>query len=128
MAGEKLTKTQKGHVNDMIGAMRRFEWDMHMQVARAGRIPPEWQEIWESRRPEREHVTARIDRDVMKMLRSMGPNVGGRINDILRAFVHARLGGLIEGRDLAEEYREAWEGTQKPDASVINVMYERSKG
>ena len=125
---EKLTKTQRGHVNHLIAAMRRFEWDMHMQVGRAGRIPPEWQEIWQDRRPEREHVTARIDRDVMKMLRSMGPNVGGRINDILRAFVHARLSGLIEGDDLAEEYREAWMDSRKPDASVINVMYERSKG
>ena len=112
MAG--MGARQQERRSEMIAAMERFEWDMQDTVARAGRLPPEWQEIWEERGAPKERVTLRLDRDVVRFFRSMGDGYGPRMNGILRSFMLARLAGMIRHGDLAERYREEWMGKPRP--------------
>ena len=114
MAGLKVGKLQRTAMNEMIGIMSRFEWDMARKTTREGRVPNEWREIWENRSPRRTRVSVRLDDDVLKFLRSLGPGYGPRLNAIARAFMQARLAGIIEGEDLLETYRERWMGKAKP--------------
>ena len=91
----KLTKTQNEHFYYMADAMRRLEWDLHSTVFHAQRIPRDWHQIATQRETEKTRITLRVDRDVVKWFRSMGPGYQPRMNDVLRAFMHAKLAGLL---------------------------------
>ena len=103
----------------MIAAMERFEWDMQDAVARAGRVPPEWQAIWEERGAPKERVTLRLDRDVLRFFRSMGDGYGPRMNGVLRSFMLARLAGMIRHGDLEDRYRAKWMGKPRPSPADL---------
>ncbi|GIT92613.1 hypothetical protein JANAI62_31500 [Jannaschia pagri] len=107
-------RRQREQANDMVRAMRAFEWDMQSRVTAQGRLPPEWRRIWEERSAKKARVTIRLDEDVVRFFRSMGAGYGPRMNGVLRSFMLARLSGLIEGEDLSEGYREAWMGKPRP--------------
>ncbi|MBM2575055.1 BrnA antitoxin family protein [Jannaschia sp. Os4] len=122
------TKAERRAADAMARAMLRFEWDMHHAVTRRGRVPEAWREVWQHRSAVKERVTMRVDRDVMRFFRSMGDGYGPRINTVLRAFMEARLAGMLEGEDLVESAREAWMGEPKPDAAETVVEVERAAG
>ncbi|MCK0169274.1 BrnA antitoxin family protein [Jannaschia sp. S6380] len=105
---------QREQQNEMIAAMRRFEWDMHDTVAREGRLPDEWREIWEGRGASKTRVTLRLDDDVLRFFKKMGAGHGPRMNAVLRSFMLARLAGLIRHGDLAEKYHQEWMGKPRP--------------
>jgi uncharacterized protein (DUF4415 family) len=102
-----LGMRQREHVFYMTDAMRRFEWDMHQRVWLDQRIPVEWHEISTRRESEKIRVTLRLDRDVVKWFRSMGPGYQPRMNDVLSAFMHAKLAGLLHGDETIEPFRES---------------------
>jgi hypothetical protein len=54
-------------------------------------------------------VTVRLDADVVTWVRSMGPGYQPRMNDVLSAFMHAKLAGLLHGDDTIEPFRESWQ-------------------
>ena len=105
---------QRDHINDMVRTLETFQWDMHSRITAVGYFPPLWREIWETRGRSKTRVTVRIDDDVLRFFRSMGDGYGPRMNGILRSFMLARLGGLIEGEDLAPKYRQSWMGKPRP--------------
>ena len=82
----KQTPRQRAQMSYMMDVMRRLEWDLHNTIELTGRIPEEWHEIAQ-RRPSsgKEKVTLRLEADVLKFFRSMGPDYGPRINDVLRS-------------------------------------------
>jgi uncharacterized protein (DUF4415 family) len=104
---KKQTPRQRAEMSYMMDVMRRLEWDLHNSIEMTGRIPEEWHEIAQ-RRPEsaKEKVTLRLERDVLKFFRSMGPDYGPRINDVLRSYMHARLAGVIRGAETIDHYRK----------------------
>ena len=122
----KMTKTQTGYLNQMIAAMQRFEWDMHSPIAQAGRIPSAWRGIWERRTAKKQRVSLWVNADVVKFFRSLGPGYGPRMNDVLHAFMMARLAGLIQGEDLHAEARENWMGKAKPQVYEVMAEMERA--
>jgi hypothetical protein len=68
--------------------------------------PEEWHEIAQrTPRAAREKVTLRLEGDVLRFFRSMGPDYGSRINDVLRSYMHARLAGVIRGAETLAHYR-----------------------
>jgi uncharacterized protein (DUF4415 family) len=92
----------------MADAMRRLEWDLHHRIEATGRIPLEWHEIAQTPvKPGADRVALRLDRDVMRFFRSIGPGYGPRINLVLRTYMHARLAGVIRGAETAPEFRFA---------------------
>lgn len=102
-----MTAKQTAHYAYMSDVMRRLEWDLHHTIADTGRIPPEWHEIAKDR-PEtkRVKVNLRLETDVMRFFRSMGPDHGARINAVLKSYVHARLAGVIQGAETTAFYRD----------------------
>ena len=71
----KQTPRQRAQMSYMMDVMRRLEWDLHNSIEMTGRIPEEWHEIAQ-RRPSsgKEKVTLRLEADVLKFFRSMGPD------------------------------------------------------
>ncbi len=101
----KPTKTDRVQMGYAVDAFRMIEWDVHQYLIDRGSIPTDWHEVWkdEDRRDSRtERVTLRLDADVMKFFRAMGPGHGPRINRILRAYMHARLAKLVHGPDTTD--------------------------
>ena len=99
---------QKQRLNHyyLIDALRRFEWDMHETIAINGRVPEEWHALSTQRERATKRVTIRLDEDVVKWFKSMGPGYQPRMNDVLRAFMHAKLMGLLRGDDTLDAFRE----------------------
>ncbi|MEM9755476.1 MAG: BrnA antitoxin family protein, partial [Pseudomonadota bacterium] len=90
------SKRQREAQYYMADAMRRFEWDMHNEIGMQGRIPEAWREIAARRDSPRVKVGFSCDADIVRFFKSMGPGYQRRMNDVLRAFMHARLAGLLE--------------------------------
>ena len=103
---KKQTPRQRAQMSYMMDVMRRLEWDLHNSIEMTGRIPEEWHEIAQQRpRSGKEKVTLRLETDVVKFFRSMGPDYGPPINDVLRSYMHARLAGVIRGAETIDHYR-----------------------
>lgn len=103
---KKQTPRQRAQMSYMMDVMRRLEWDLHNSIEMTGRIPAEWHEIAQKRPTSgKEKVTLRLETDVLKFFRSMGPDYGPRINDVLRSDMHARLAGVIRGAETIDHYR-----------------------
>ncbi len=114
-----LGMRQRAHHYYMLDAMRRFEWDMHQRVWLNNRIPVEWHEISTRRESAKVRVTLRLDEDVVKWFRSMGPGYQPRMNDVLRSFMHARMAGLLKGEETIEPFRESgWTTMEMPQWGV----------
>ena len=111
----KQTPRQRAQMSYMMDVMRRLEWDLHNSIEMTGRIPEEWHEIAQKTpRSGKEKVTLRLETDVVKFFRSMGPDYGPRINDVLRTFMHARLAGVIRGAETIDHYRNRGAGNDGP--------------
>ena len=69
-------------------------------VAQSGLIPEEWHEIARERGEQpQEKVTIALEADVVKFFRATGAGYPRRMADVLRAFMHARLSGLLTGAE-----------------------------
>lgn len=105
-----MTRTEKINLSFAEQAHRGIEDDM------PHRMPEGWHDIWRDinhRDHKRTKVTLQLDADVVRFFRLMGSGYGPRINRVLRAFMHDRLAGLIEGPEtrafetqMAEFYRQ----------------------
>lgn len=111
----KQTPRQRAQMAYMMDVMRRLEWDLHNTIEATGRIPEEWHEIAKATpRSVKAKVTLRLEADVVKFFRSMGPDYGPRINDVLRSYMHARLAGVIRGAETLNHYRRRADGLDGP--------------
>lgn len=97
---KKLKGRRAEHYHYMADAMRRLEWDLHHTIEATSRVPEEWHKIAARRHPKvKVRMTVGIDEDVVRFFKSMGPGHGPRMNEVLRAFMHARLAGVVRGGD-----------------------------
>ncbi|WP_430449352.1 BrnA antitoxin family protein [Rhodophyticola sp.] len=123
-----LTKRQRYDHYYMMEAMRRFEWDMHHKIATHLRIPQDWHEISQRRERRKTKICFSVDEDVVKWFKSMGPGYQPRMNDVLRAFMHAKLSGLLHEDATIEPFRENWQSRQPmPDWGVTEREREERK-
>ncbi|MEM9349627.1 MAG: BrnA antitoxin family protein, partial [Pseudomonadota bacterium] len=62
-------------------------------------IPNDWHLIWQDtgERGETQRVTIRLDRDVVRFFKAMGPGYQTRMNRVLRAFMLTRLARIVDG-------------------------------
>jgi uncharacterized protein (DUF4415 family) len=114
VSDKPLSMAQRKHHFYLTDALRRFEWDMHSAIFMDQRIPLEWREIAARRDSAKTRITVRLDEDVVKWFRSMGPGYQPRMNDVLRAFMHARLSGLLKADDTIEPFRESGKSEMAP--------------
>lgn len=99
-------KTERYHHYYMVDAMRRFEYDMHNAIAMNGRVPTAWHDLATNRKSPKTKICFSIDQDVLKWFKSMGPNYQPRLNAVLRAFMHAKLMGLLQGDETLDMFRD----------------------
>jgi hypothetical protein len=79
--------------------LRDLESDLNWGLAGSPRIPPEWHQIAQARvQPAKDKVTLRVDSDVLAFFRAMGTGHLTRMNDVLRAFMLARLAEVVKGQ------------------------------
>lgn len=98
----RLTDKAAAGAHYFATAMRRVEGALHGHLAQSDLIPKAWHEIAHRRAPPaRVRVTLRVDADVLAFFRSMGTGHLGRMNDVLAAFVHARVAGVVKGAEMA---------------------------
>ncbi|MEJ6393962.1 BrnA antitoxin family protein [Gymnodinialimonas sp. 2305UL16-5] len=101
-----LTKTARAHHFYMSEAMKRLEWDLQNRLMNERRIPEAWHEIATRRTSAKKQLTVRFDEDVVKFFKSAGPGYQGRMNDVLRAFMHLKLGGFLYGEETIDAFRD----------------------
>jgi len=104
--GKPLTKSQREHHHYLTDLMARVEFDMHHRIWIKERVPRDWARIAEETSPVKKRVTIRLDADVVTFFRKMGTGYGPRMNDVLRAFMHAKLMGLFQGDETIDQFRE----------------------
>ncbi|MBF9045365.1 hypothetical protein HKCCE4037_18660 [Rhodobacterales bacterium HKCCE4037] len=90
----------------MAEAMARLEWDLQNHLMRERRIPEEWHEISSRRCSALKQLTVRFDEDVVKFFKSAGPGYQRRMNDVLRSFMHMKLGGFLHGEETIDAFRD----------------------
>lgn len=96
-------KIQREHHNYFVDLMKQIEWDLHQQMLDKRRVPDEWHEIARGKmRQAKTRVTLRLEEDVVKFFRKMGPGYQQRMNDVLSAWMHGRLAALIKGPDASD--------------------------
>lgn len=126
---KKQTPRQRAQMSYMMDVMRRLEWDLHNSIEMTGRIPAEWHEIAQKRPTAgKEKVTLRLEADVLKFFRSMGPDYGPRINDVLCSYMHARLAGVIRGAETIAHYPRREEGLDGPKPQFGDVAKVTGEG
>lgn len=113
-----MTKTERVHAHYLMDALRRLEWDMNDEMFRQRRIPPLWHEIAKAPgRRDKVRVTTMVEEAVLRFFKSMGRGYQERMNDVLAAFMHGRLAGMIEGPETPKAVREGprpeWGDTER---------------
>lgn len=88
-----------------IKGLEQIEYDLYDALNRNQTIPNEWSEIWqgEDRDTKTTRLTIRLDADVVRFFKSLGPGYQPRMNRVLRSFMQARLSKMIEGPECAWE-------------------------
>lgn len=92
------TRKQTDFAFHQLGqVLRDLETDLRWKLNDSVRIPAEWNRIAQSRQqPAKAKVTLRVDDDVIRFFRAMGQGHLTRMNDVLRAFMLARLAEVVK--------------------------------
>ena len=119
----KTTKAERLHWYRGTDALRQLEFDLHDLYQRKPLVPPDWHEIatsGEARDTKTVRVTIRLDADVVKFFKALGPGYQPKINRVLRAFMHLRLGKVLNGADTSDHVLH-------PDRVVKDLLDDRPK-
>ena len=85
--------------------LRDLETDLRWGLEESPRIPEEWHRIaLQPGVPGKRAVTIRLDEDVFDFFKAMGRGYLTRMNSVLRAFMQARLAGVVKGPE-DEDYK-----------------------
>jgi uncharacterized protein (DUF4415 family) len=88
------------HYNHMAINLRCLEFDLRWGMEGTDRIPTEWADIAaEPFCPYKEKVTLRLDKDVLRFFRATGRGCLTRMNKVMRAYMLARLAGVVKGAE-----------------------------
>ena len=102
----KAEAAERAHYHYLAETLRGLEPKLRDGLAGSAFVPDDWREI-AARRPRARKVklSLRVEEDVVKFFRLMGPGYLQCMNDVLRVFMHARLAGVIEGADAVAYHR-----------------------
>lgn len=88
------------HYHNLAETLRDLEEDLRWGLEGSDRIPAAWTEI--ALVPVvagKTQMTLRVDEDVVKFFRAMGRGYLTQMNRVLRAFMEARLAGVVKGAE-----------------------------
>lgn len=119
------SRKERAAYHHLSQSLRGLEEDLRWGLQDSVRIPPEWHQIAASDPvPSKRHTSLRVDEDVLRFFKSMGAGHLSRMNAVLRAFMLARLAGVVRGAEATPEAR-----MQDVLAEYLREMadYERAK-
>lgn len=91
---------QRSHFNTLATSLRDLETDLRWGLEGSDRIPAAWAEIAaEPFCPVKEKLSLRVDEDVVAFFRATGQGYLTRMNKVLRAYMLARLAGVVKGAE-----------------------------
>ncbi len=94
----KAEAAERASYHHLAGTLTALEAALNDGLTGGGFIPEEWADIAQGAPdPKRDRITLRLDADVVRFFRLMGTNYQGRINQVLRAFMLARLAKVVPG-------------------------------
>jgi uncharacterized protein (DUF4415 family) len=101
----KLPKARRVGYFWMADVMRRLEHDLHHRVDLTGQVPKLWEQVARERGPQpKVRISLWVERDVVRVFKSMGAGYQTRMNDVLRLWVQARIAGVIRSVEQAEMF------------------------
>ncbi len=94
----KAEASRRASYHHLAETLTSLEAALNAGLTGGGFIPEDWRHVAQ-RAPDARgaKITIRLDEDVLKFFRLMGVNYQGRINQVLRAFMLARLAKVVPG-------------------------------
>ncbi|GHA50883.1 hypothetical protein GCM10008927_15180 [Amylibacter ulvae] len=88
-----------------------------------GALPPEWDEIDINAPvpPKKEKISIRMDADVIKYFRALGPHYTTQINAVLRCFVMGRLANTLHIREEGLSIDELMNGYRQKTIAELEM-------
>lgn len=105
MTARRETPKKRMHLALYADALKQLEFDSLDTVRLQQRVPYEWHSIHDNPdifSSKRQKVTIRVNDDVIKYFKAMGPGYGEKMNRVLTAYVHGRLAQIVEGPDITD--------------------------
>ncbi|GEM_PF-836840 len=119
-AAEHKRRTSYTH---LAQTLRGLEDDLRWGMRGSARIPPEWHSIAQADPvPGKRHISIRVDEDVLRFFRSMGAGHLPRMNAVLRAFMLARLAGVVQGPEDVDHGQNALHDLDREAESLRRAM------
>lgn len=116
---KRMGARQRAQMTYMMDVAWWLEWELHNAINERGFIPEAWHEIARATpRGKRRKVTMSIDEDVIRFFREMGVGHLGRMAEVLKTYMHARLAGLVRGGGDAEPLQAARGVPRGPPAGL----------
>lgn len=111
----KRTESQARAVYRIHEALARLEFDLHDAIRWYNHIPAEWSDLHLNRTPVQKKITLRIDEDILKYLKSLGPGYQRRMNSVMRAWVETKVAKMITDEAAITRQRETeWDTLGRP--------------
>jgi len=118
------TRAQYHH---LATTLRGLEEDLRWGLDGSPRIPAAWHAIAQGvPAPLKVKQTLRLDADVVAFFRSMGAGHLPRMNAVLRAFMHARLAGVVKGAEAVDYAPTAMEAYLAEAGAVVELTSQRN--
>ena len=123
-------KKRENH-HRMAETLDRLEAEIAATVARGAMIPAAWHQIAQGGgRRAKVKMTLWVEAEVLAFFRAMGVGHTSRMADVLKAFMHARLAGMVKG---PEDVRyavgvDAVGKLQKSTAALMEALRREREG
>ncbi len=123
----RTARDTRAQYHHLATTLRDLETDLRWGMDGSARIPPEWHDIAQgSPAPAKVAVTLRVDADVVRFFRAMGAGHLPRMNAVLRAFMHARLAGVVKGPETVDYGPTSLERYLTEAQSIIEALSRRN--
>lgn len=112
----------------LAGTLATLEGAVRHGLAGSAFIPAEWEAVAQVEAvPAKEKLTLRLDGDVVRFFRLMGTGWQTQANRVLRAFMLARLSGVVRGAEAVQHGPTALERYLAEGAAVVEALQARNE-
>jgi uncharacterized protein (DUF4415 family) len=122
----KAETMRQSQYHYMAGCLRRLEAALQGRLESAGVIPAEWHAIAQGGGAgAKMKITLWVEADVVSFFRSLGRGHTTRMADVLKAFMHARLAGVVRGPEAVDYAPRRSEAERGAAAEALEAMRKR---
>jgi len=118
----KMTKAQKAQYDRLFQTMQSLVYDFQTPALVGKYLPADWSHIPTSEVADKVRLTLRVDADVARFYRKLGPQYQATMNRVLRSFMLARLTELLAQDDRIAEADDTDEIAQLQRAREVELV------